>query len=73
MKLKINIDMFLQMLGDILLLSGIATLVVILWQSLELAILNKITPDKVDTIIALILSYSLYWNYKMILNKKEQK
>ena len=54
----------LKSLKEILIVCGIATLVTLLWQLLELGMLKEIRPDGVDSIIAFILTASLYTNYK---------
>lgn len=51
----------------------IGAIVIYGWQGLELLIIGKINPNKVDTIIAWILIVSLYGNVKTlekILHKK---
>lgn len=62
----------LKSLKEILITCGIATLVTLLWQLLEIVILKEIQPDGVDTIIAFILTGSLYGNYKLFEKLKNQ-
>jgi hypothetical protein len=50
---------------EILKIGGISASVVLGWQGLELAILGQINPDKVDSVIALILIGSLYMNLEL--------
>lgn len=64
--MKFSINKLLITLNEILVMCGIATLVTLLWQALELVILKEIVPNDVDTIIAIILSVSLYGNYKFL-------
>lgn len=47
-----------------LIITGIACVVLLLWQALELYIDGVITPRKVDDIIGVILVFSLYKNFK---------
>lgn len=52
----------MKIINELLKIIGIATLVSVVWQGLELLIVGKIIPDYVDTIIGIILSLSLYAN-----------
>lgn len=52
-----------------LIITGIAYVVLLLWQALELNIDGVITPRKVDNIIGFILVFSLYGNFKKWLEK----
>lgn len=52
-----------------LIIAGIACVVLLLWQALELYIDGVITPRKVDDIIGFILVFSLYKNFKNWLEK----
>ena len=47
-----------------LIITGIACVVLLLWQDLELYIDGVITPRKVDDIIGFILVLSLYGNFQ---------
>lgn len=47
-----------------LIITGIACVVLLLWQALELHIDGVITPRKVDDAIGFILVFSLYKNFK---------
>lgn len=49
---------------DYLVLIGIVVGVTLLWQLLELLMIGHINPNNVDSVIGLILTYSLYINYK---------
>ena len=51
-------------LGKVLIFIGILTLVTSMWQELELLESGRITPNNVDTIVGLILTCSLYFNFK---------
>lgn len=53
-----------KLLNDFLTLIGIMSLVVIGWQTLEVTLLGKINSNRVDTIIGVILTMSLYHNFK---------
>lgn len=69
--MKFSIDKFLITLNEILVFCEIATLVTLSWQLLELVILKEIVPNNVDTIIAFILTLSLYGNYKFLEARNE--
>ncbi|MGJ0846506.1 hypothetical protein ACR77J_07450 [Tissierella praeacuta] len=56
----------LEKLNEFLKVVGIASIVTITWQLLEIVILGKIAPNKVDSIIAVILTLSLYANLNTI-------
>lgn len=43
---------------------GIMTVVILLWQLLEMFITGDIQPSKVDSIVGVILTLSLYENFK---------
>jgi hypothetical protein len=45
-------------------LVGIATLLTLIWQGLELIFLRKIRPDIVDTIISIPIILLLHYEYK---------
>ena len=49
---------------NFLILMGIGTIVTVVWQTIELKINGKITPNDVDSIIGVILTCSLYLNFK---------
>lgn len=51
----------------------IAVLVTMVWRLLELIAYGKVLPDKVDSIIAIILSYSLYANFKFYIKNKTKR
>lgn len=55
----------IKIINEVLKILGITTLVNLVWQALELVMIGKIMPDKVDTIIGLILTLSLYVNLKI--------
>jgi len=40
------------------------------WVVIELLLIGEMKPNKVDDIIALILSFSLYLNYRLLEEKK---
>lgn len=59
-----------EIIDEIIELFGIMVIVVFVWQLLEVIIEgNVINPNNVDTIIGIILTYSLYYNYKTWKNK----
>ena len=62
-----------SVLKDVLIYSIINTLVVGLWILLEFLIEGKIEGNFLDSIIALILSWSLYINYKYYRGRKKEK
>ncbi|WP_315080805.1 hypothetical protein [uncultured Clostridium sp.] len=49
-----------------LILIGIGSTITLIWQLLELLIDGSITPSNVDSIIGIILSFSLYFNLKRV-------
>lgn len=51
-------------------LGGIGFFVYALWIWLELMLEGKIVASKSDSIMSVILMYSLYFNYKNYMNKK---
>lgn len=51
-------------LESLLKLFGIGTIVILMWQLLEVSILGEIRPNEIDTIIGIILTFSLYGNLK---------
>ena len=51
-------------------LGGIAFFVYALWQLLEFMLEGKIVASQSDSIMAVILMYSLYFNYKNYMNEK---
>lgn len=59
----------LRYIREVLVITGIATIVTIGWQGLEMIILGEITPNKVDSVIGLILIFSLYSNYKVWIDR----
>lgn len=73
MKNEFNKDKFLTNLNEVLILCGIAGLVIVLWQLIELIVLKEIRPNDVDSIIAMILTFSLYGNYKFLQTKLRYK
>lgn len=58
---------------DVIIIFIIGLIVLKFWQILELLIYNEIKPNDVDTIISIILTYSLYGNLKHYLNKNSKK
>lgn len=53
-----------------LILIGIAIGVTFLWQLIELIMIGHINPNNVDSVIGLVLTYSLYINYKNLKKTK---
>lgn len=53
-----------RLINDFLILIGIMTFVVFGWQTLEVIILGEINSNRVDTVIGVILTMSLYQNFK---------
>lgn len=58
-----------KIINEIIELFGIMVIVVFVWQLLEVIIEGNVNPNNVDTIIGMILTYSLYYNYKTWKNK----
>jgi len=56
--------MTLEILVGILAVFFLYILIAIVWQQVELKFYGKITPRKLDDIIAIILAISLYFNLK---------
>lgn len=65
MNLKKNINNWLK-------LFGIASVVTLVWQVLEITILGEIKANRIDAIIGTVLTFSLYFNLKTW-NKKGKK
>ena len=59
----------LRYIRELLVITGIAAIVTIGWQGIELIILGQITPKKVDSVIGLVLTFSLYGNYKVWIDR----
>jgi hypothetical protein len=57
----------------ILKLVGIATIVTLSWWGLELLILGEIKPNNIDSVIGVILTYSLYCNLSNWENKEKSE
>jgi hypothetical protein len=51
-------------LNKILIMCGILGVINVAWSLAEYLIYGEITYRKIDTVVALILGYSLYFNYK---------
>lgn len=49
-----------------LILIGIGSTITLIWQLLELLIDGSISPSNVDSIVGIILSFSLYFNLKRV-------
>lgn len=62
-----------SVLKDMLIYTIINTLVVGLWILLEFLIEGKIESNFLDSIIALIFSWSLYANYKHYRKRRKEK
>lgn len=54
-------------------LATIAALILLLWRGLELLLYKQIMPNTVDSIIGLILLYSLYANLQVYKGYKRLK
>lgn len=63
---RLNLDELLMIFFSIL-------LVTVLWQWLEIITLKEIVENKVDTIIAIVLGWSLYTNLKFYIKSKVDK
>lgn len=59
-----------NIISSILIYVGIMTLVVLFWQLLELAMIGKVNPNRVDSIIGTILTISLYENFQAWAKRK---
>lgn len=66
MKFKFDKDIFLTIFGDTFLFTGIAIVITVLWQLLELAAYGEIRPSEVDTVIAMLFVISVYINLKTV-------
>lgn len=51
-----------EAINKFLIMFGIFMLTLIFWRFLELLLIGKVMPDKVDTIIWVLLNISLYQN-----------
>lgn len=60
-------------ISDILTITLIGFFVCYGWQLLEKLMIGEIRPNNVDTVIGLILTYSLYLNYKYFKRYKKNK
>ncbi|MBN1042397.1 hypothetical protein FDB55_06925 [Clostridium botulinum] len=49
-----------------LILIGIGSTITLIWQLLEVLIDGSISPSNVDSIVGIILSFSLYFNLKRV-------
>lgn len=63
----------LYTLSGILTLCGIGFVIILVWQLLEFITMGEITRSKADTIIAVILAYSLFANYYYFTEDKEKE
>ena len=54
-------------------LVGIATLVTLIWQGLELIFIGEVKPDTVDTIIAIPIILLLHYEYKKYIRNYNNK
>lgn len=59
----------LRYIRELLVITSIATIVTIAWQGVELIVLGQITPKKVDNVIGIVLTFSLYGNYKVWIDR----
>ncbi|WP_195938701.1 hypothetical protein [Romboutsia sp. 1001713B170131_170501_G6] len=55
---------------DSLVICGIGLIVISIWQMLEMIIIGEIIPSKVDSIVSIILMFSLYGNYCSYIKNK---
>lgn len=68
MKKKTKIDIASMIIG-ILVVIGLASLITVIWQGLEILFYNEIQYRKVDDIISTILLISLLFNLKYAVEK----
>ena len=61
--MKNNIN---KLLKDILMVAVIATVIMLLWQGLEMIEFKEVKSSLTDTIIGVLLTYSIYANIKFI-------
>lgn len=54
-------------------LVGIATLLTLIWQGLELIFIGEVKPDTVDTIIAIPIILLLHYEYKKYIRNYNNK
>lgn len=53
-----------EFISDWIYLIGLGMLVIFGWQLLEIVMIGKINPNRVDTVVGLVLTLSLYGNLK---------
>lgn len=53
-----------KLIKDWVELIGLATILVLVWQGLELLFFKEIRPSRTDTIIAIPMVFLLHWKYK---------
>ncbi|EPY2281792.1 hypothetical protein [Clostridium sporogenes] len=58
-----------KFITDLLIVLGICSLVILFWQGIEMRINGVIVQRKVDNIMATILVFSLYKNFKNWIEK----
>lgn len=63
----------MKTIKELLIIFGIGSIVTSVWILLEKLMLKEVTPNQVDSIIALILIYSLYGNLKWWESIKEKQ
>lgn len=57
---------------DILLFQCIIIVVTVIWQLLELIFYKEVKPDHIDSVVAIILSISIYTNVMFYKNIKKK-
>lgn len=57
---------------DILLFQGIIIVVTVIWQLLELIFYKEVMPDHIDSVVAIILSTSIYTNVMLYRETKKK-
>lgn len=62
--------MLKEWINDILIYTGIMSIITALWQLAELKIYGHTMPSNIDSIVALILTTSLFFNIKSWGNKE---
>lgn len=72
MKKKTKIDIASMIIG-ILVVIGLASLITVIWQGLEILFYNEIQYRKVDDIISTILLISLLFNLKYAVEKLDSE
>lgn len=61
-------DKALEYLNEYLKIFGIGAVVMLVWQVLEVVMLGEVVPSNIDSVIAIVLTFSLYLNLRFVNN-----